>query len=603
MKLIYSLMFILFFSHGFAQRNCGTMDQYATSIQNNSAIIQQRQVIESQIHTWIEQHPSNSTRTVLTIPVVVHVVYKTSAENISDSQIQSQLDVLNEDYSRSNADASQTPTAFQGVAANCEIQFCLAQRDPNNQPTNGITRTQTLASSFPIGASVKHASTGGKDAWPSDNYLNIWVCNLTSPVIGFATLPGTSSPDEDGVVIIYKHFGRTGTVEAPYNKGRTATHEIGHWLNLLHIWGDDENSGDNCAGSDQVSDTPNQAGPNFGCPGASTASCSNGGDMFMNYMDYTDDVCMNVFSTGQKNRMQATLNGVRSTIPISPACLPPPIIQSCDTLNNIVGGDGLVYYYSFEVDTNDTGFLTGTNSRNSLAYAEKHSVVNQHTIDAIRFDFAYAIDGTGSSNLHVGVWEDDGTNPPGSPGTLVGEGQMAISDIANNVDNFTFSDVVLSPSALVDGDFYVGFFTSDIAEDTIAVYSNQIDKVNTNTAWIKNFNGNWFEFNSDSTYGPTVALSLAIRPVACTTVGMEAVSTKNLLIYPNPSSAQLTVQFPNQSGIQSWQLFSVDGRAILNGRSTSSTLQIDTSIIPSGIYFFRSTDGKQGYSSKISVCH
>ena len=601
MKFLFAfLMFVLVLPVQ-AQRSCGTMELYATSVQNTPQLEQNRLLIESQIRDWITLHGQDGSRAVITIPVVVHVVYNASGENISDSQVQSQIDVLNEDYARLNADASQTPAAFQGVAANCEIQFCLAQRDPNNQPTNGITRTPTTAVTFPLGGAVKHAATGGKNAWPNDKYLNIWVCNLANPVIGFATLPATSSPDEDGVVIVYKHFGRTGNVQGPYNKGRTATHEVGHWLNLLHTWGDDENSSDPCAGTDQVSDTPNQSGPNFGCPALTTNSCGNGGDMFMNFMDYTDDNCMNIFTAGQKNRMLATLNGIRSSIPFSLGCQTPPIVQECDTLNNIVGGDGLVYYLSNEIVPTDTGFFTGTNSRGDLAFADKHFVAEPSTVDAIRFDFAYAFAASGSSSLRVAVWDDSGVSPLGSPGVLIGEAQISYDQIINNVDNFSFTDVIIPGSPIVTGNFYVGFFTSDIPEDTMAVYSNQIDSVNVNSAWLKNDSEQWFEFSAAETFESPI--SLAIRPIVCGTVQIEEVQNQPLLVYPNPTQGIFQVVFPDKNASHSWQVFSMDGRLIRSGSVSTNSLQLDISDAPAGIYLIRDFDGTQVKTMRFSIIH
>ncbi|NLU40545.1 MAG: hypothetical protein GXX78_16830 [Bacteroidales bacterium] len=128
----------------------------------------------------------------------------------------------------------------------------------------------------------------------------MWVCNLSGGLLGYAQFPGGES-STDGVVITFDSFGRTGTLNPPFDEGRTATHEIGHWLNLNHIWGDD---GTSCFGTDNVGDTPNQAGPNYGCPSHPHLSCSSN-DMFMNYMDYTDDGCMNIFTQGQKTRMHA----------------------------------------------------------------------------------------------------------------------------------------------------------------------------------------------------------------------------------------------------------------------------------------------------------
>jgi hypothetical protein len=140
----------------------------------------------------------------------------------------------------------------------------------------------------------------------------MWVCQLSSNLLGYAQFPGGPA-QTDGVVILHSAFGTTGTAAAPFDRGRTATHEIGHWLNLFHIWGDD---GTGCNGTDEVDDTPNQADENTGCPGFPSPSCANdpNGDMFMNYMDYTDDACMFMFTAGQVTRMQAALDGPRSSI-------------------------------------------------------------------------------------------------------------------------------------------------------------------------------------------------------------------------------------------------------------------------------------------------
>jgi len=300
-------------------RSCGTMDHLDEIRQNDPQLDQRMQVEESAIQNWISNNPESSMLNVLTIPVVVHVIYKTSSQNISTAQVLSQIDVLNEDFRKLNSDASSVPSAFSGVAADVEIEFCLAVRDPNGNTTTGITRTSTTSSSFSGYTSMKYASSGGHNAWNTSKYLNIWVCNLGSGLLGFATFPGGSS-STDGVVCDYAYFGDVGTATSPYHLGRTATHEVGHWLNLRHIWGDS-----NC-GNDYVSDTPTQQGSNYGCPSfPSTSNCTgNGsnGDMFMNYMDYTNDACMYMFSTGQKTRMRATLNGSRSSLLSSNGCVP-----------------------------------------------------------------------------------------------------------------------------------------------------------------------------------------------------------------------------------------------------------------------------------------
>jgi hypothetical protein len=249
---------------------------------------------------------------VRTILVVVHVVYKTAKQNLSDAQIKSQIDVLNEDYRKMNADASNVPAVFQPLHADCNIQFKLATKDIFGNKSTGITRTRTNKSSFSYNDTVKSSKSGGADPWPARRYLNIWVCNLGGGLLGYAQFPGGPSAT-DGVVILHTAFGDTGTATDPFDLGRTATHEVGHWLNLFHIWGDD---GTGCKGSDYCADTPNQASENYGKPTFPHISCKNGpnGDMFMDYMDYVDDDAMFMFTAGQATRMNATLNGPRKLL-------------------------------------------------------------------------------------------------------------------------------------------------------------------------------------------------------------------------------------------------------------------------------------------------
>jgi Pregnancy-associated plasma protein-A len=251
------------------------------------------------------------------IPVVVHVLFRTASQNIAGSQIAGQIDVLNEDYRKANADVTALPRAFAPLATDARITFRLATVDPDGAATDGITRTRTAATEFDTDDGAKSAATGGHDAWPAERYLNLWVVPRLidaqrNVLLGYAQFPGGPAAT-DGVVIPHTAFGRTGTVSAPFDRGRTATHEIGHWLNLRHIWGDD---GSGCSGDDFVGDTPNAAGPNFGEPTFPHVTCGNGpsGDLFMNYMDYSDDAAMFMFTAGQVERMQACLDGDRSSI-------------------------------------------------------------------------------------------------------------------------------------------------------------------------------------------------------------------------------------------------------------------------------------------------
>ncbi len=250
----------------------------------------------------------------VTIPVVVHVLYSTAAENISDAQVASQIAVLNEDFHKLNPDYTKTPSAFAGLVADAGIQFVLAKRTPSGVATTGIERKSSTIATWGTADKIKKASTGGLDAWNAGQYLNLWVGTIGGGVLGYAQFPGGVAAT-DGVVISPVYFGRTGSVTAPFNLGRTGSHEVGHWLNLNHIWGDD---GTACTGTDNVSDTPNQADQNYGNPTFPQVSCSNGpnGDMFMNYMDYTDDAGMFMFSTGQSTRMNALFatGGARASL-------------------------------------------------------------------------------------------------------------------------------------------------------------------------------------------------------------------------------------------------------------------------------------------------
>lgn len=328
--LILALTIVPYLLHAQSVRHCSTMESHALLLEQNPALGQERQQIESFTQKCIEKDAlPKQGQVLITIPVVVHVVHTTSnpVSNISEAQIQSQIDVLNEDFRRLNADASFTPAEFLPVAADTEIEFCLAQRDPNNGPTNGITRTPTTETSFSTDANdVKSPTTGGTSGWPSSKYLNIWVCNAIDGgfTLGYAQFPGGPAAT-DGVVIGYNFFGRVGALESPFDLGRTTTHEVGHWLNLFHIWGDDFGS---CTQDDAVSDTPRSGDAWYGCPAVNSNTCVdtpvNFNDMFQNYMDYTDDACMNIYTLGQKQRIQALFmpGGPRFAITQSNGCLP-----------------------------------------------------------------------------------------------------------------------------------------------------------------------------------------------------------------------------------------------------------------------------------------
>jgi hypothetical protein len=298
------------------RRNCAQMVVHELLIETDPGYRARRLKVEADVRRSIES--GQALRTVaklITIPVVVHVVYRTAAENVSDAQIKSQIKALNLDYRAKNTDTSRVPAPWKSLVVDANIEFALATKDPSGAKSSAITRTKTAVNEWGPDDAVKSAKKGGADAWPRDRYLNLWICSLGQSLLGYAQFPGGAART-DGVVILNTAFGTSGSVAAPFNKGRTATHEIGHFLNLRHIWGDRND----CSGSDLVVDTPPAQAPNTGKPKFPHITCNNGpnGDMFMNYMDYTDDDAMFMFTIGQVARMNATLAGPRKALAGAP---------------------------------------------------------------------------------------------------------------------------------------------------------------------------------------------------------------------------------------------------------------------------------------------
>ncbi|HEX5171378.1 MAG TPA: M43 family zinc metalloprotease [Cyclobacteriaceae bacterium] len=356
----YSLAFIFAWAmisplHSNAQDRCATVP-YMKILYEKKSILESERNFEQWLHDKIQTRTKTlgtkrQQASTYQIPVVVHVIHNGEAigagSNISDEQILSQIDVLNNDYKRLNADAANTPGEFLPVAGSLDIEFVMAKRTPEGLATTGIVRVQGTKTSWSINDNYELKSLS---YWPAEEYLNIWVTTLTTSYVGFAQFPVSNLPGlenssnnrlTDGVVIDYSAFGTIDVgsfdLDPQFNKGRTTTHEVGHFLGLRHIWGDDEDESDKCLGTDYVDDTPNQQVNTSGCPTTTRTSCGSN-DMYMNYLDYTNDACMNLFTQGQIGRMIAVLENSprRVSLLTSPGLLDPAPVANDLGIKSII---------------------------------------------------------------------------------------------------------------------------------------------------------------------------------------------------------------------------------------------------------------------------
>lgn len=338
-----------------AQERCGTV-AYETQLAKGNPKRETKQQFEDwmkRVHmapaSKLKTQAKNQTQSTFVIPVVVHVVHNGepvgTGVNISDAQILSQINVLNNDFNRLNADRTNTPTAFQSLAGSFDVQFVLAKQDPTGIATNGIRRVQGTKTTWSLSDNFQLKS---QSYWPAEDYLNVWVCNLTG-FLGYtqfpvSTLPGLEGSSNerltDGIVINYREFGSIDDgpfdLDSRYNKGRTLTHEMGHFFGLRHIWGD----GSDCTATDFVSDTPAQSAGTSGCPSHPRLDCGSPQQprMFQNYLDYTNDACMNLFTQGQVSRMSIVLQNSprRASLLLSAGSLPPSTLPNDLGIKNII---------------------------------------------------------------------------------------------------------------------------------------------------------------------------------------------------------------------------------------------------------------------------
>jgi len=542
------------------QRQCATMESLAAQLAADPSLAERRAAIESQTRTFEANPVANRTNAVVTIPVVVHVLYNTSAQNISDAQIQSQIDVLNQDYSKTNSDYTKTPSAFAGLVANVGVQFVLAKQTPAGVATTGIERKQVTQTSWGTNDAMKKASTGGLDAWNSSKYLNLWVCNLSGGVLGYAQFPGGAAAT-DGVVILTSGFGKGGSASAPFNLGRTATHEVGHWLNLNHIWGDD---GTSCSGTDNVSDTPNQADENYGTPSYPNPSCSNTSDMYMNYMDYVDDAAMYMFSTGQSARMNALfasggarvglLTSVGGTAPggTTPPTNPPTTVTYCTSKGSSVAYEYIDYVKLGSIartSTADAGYYNGTATSTSLAAGSSQTI-----------SYSAGFAGTAYSE-YFKVYIDYNQN-----GVFTDAGEQVVSAAASSVAT-TRTSTFTVPASAKNGSTRMRVVMSDASgTSSCGSYS----------------------------YGETEDYTVTITGGSSkTTIASRIGGSAEYGVYPNPATDVLNVVVPadRMGNVVSVKVYDVRGAEMKQVAFDGN--QLNVSSLAKGVYLLTIANGDQ----------
>lgn len=607
-------------------------------VQEDPATTTRMDQIEQFTQQWVADHPQgDNSRAVYTIPVVIHVVYNTATENISDAQIQSQLAVLNKDFSRTNTDAGNTPAVWQNIAANSGIQFCLATKDPNGLTTTGITRTATTVTAFTENNNVKRTVNGGKDPWNRDKYLNIWVCDL-SGIIGYAQFPGGPAAT-DGVVVDYQAFGTTGTASIPFHLGRTATHEIGHWLNLKHIWGDDVSA---CSGTDQVGDTPNHADENYGCPAFPSISCNNApnGDMFMNYMDYSNDICMNLFTNGQKARMQAlfAVGGARYALLSSTGCSSTPVpVVSCNVPTGLYASNITTTGVKMNWSTvsGATAYSVRFKASASSLWVTSNVTTNNFTVNSLTAGTQYEFQVKTTCGTQSSAYSTVATFTTTSSGGCTdnyepNESRGAAKPFPSNLS-------LQAPiRSSTDVDWYrVGTTSSKRnmkitltnlpANYNVALYSSngtllrQSISTGTTNETITYNNGALATYyiqvyGSGGAYSTTTCYNLAVqlssaafrvaKPLAR---DGEEIAEEDFIqrIYPNPAAEHLVVDFSSEAETALLcNVYDLSGKIVMahsNISAGDSQFILNTSALQTGIYFLHVNDGTRTHVKRFLV--
>jgi hypothetical protein len=391
-KVLIFYVLLLSGHDSWAQVRCGSMELQERKWQENPALrtkfLLKESRFQERVAARLKSNKSLRTGGAVTIPVVFHLVLSRQSM-VTDAQVLAQLDTLNKDYAGTNGSASRIPAYFKSLFGQSGIQFCLAQQQFNGEPSTGIVRYTTSQPRFDYRSDdVKHRSRGGADAWDTDNYLNIWITDLADNILGYATFPDDGVKDEQGVVISYTSL--PGGSATAYNQGKTLTHEVGHYFNLYHTWGDDY--GD-CYGSDYIADTPNQADYTKSCKtGIVTDDCtpSGNGIMYQNYMDYTPDACLMMFTVQQVVRMETAFANYRSLLASSKGCTAPDLRKNDASLQTITTPDQRICSGTFSpiVTIQNTGSVPLTQLTIRATLSNGTSVTHGWTGNLVSFGTA-----------------------------------------------------------------------------------------------------------------------------------------------------------------------------------------------------------------------
>ena len=442
-------------------RNCGTDE--LLKLQKSE---QQIRLDQLKFEEWLSKQTVKRARiggleelneeVVYKVPVVVHIIHQGetlgSGTNIPDEQIFAQIQALNEDFRHLNADSVNTPSDFQSVMADTHIEFVLAKQNPLGFSTNGITRTNGGSTTWSMS---ENAELKSLSYWPSDDYLNIWVAPLSGDLLGWAEFPTSSiipgvneqavnNPLTDGVVITTISCGSSiiypeGNYSSNFGLGRTLTHEVGHFFGLRHIWGDG-----NCSVDDYVDDTPLTDDNYAGCPTPSQGfanSCNNELSMYMNYMDYVYDACMNLFSLGQKDRMHIVINNSprRASLLTSVGLESPPALEAAILAITNPGNGTCTSAIDPEIIVLNNGVrpinqLTIAFKVNNIVVEEKEYNMTLLSNEEVTLNFStYILASFGEYQLDFEILSTNGGNDDNPINNTLSQ-QISFSELVANLD-------------------------------------------------------------------------------------------------------------------------------------------------------------------------